>query len=264
MTAHQCAAAERDRWKARLRGARCQWLGARNRQELRDPEVRHTHPSVAAKKNVVWLEVAMHEPFGMRRRKASACREEDVQHFLPASRPLTQPAGDAPAFRDLHRHEHLILELTHVVDAEHVGMREEGHGSALAQDASAQLLRRHAGQAARPQHLECDLAIELRIVRRVHHPHAACSDGREDFVAADLWLAAGWERLVAACRLGRDCGGRHRDQFAACLALREVLLNTLEGLGRKPPLDELEERFFRGTAHRHDKPPFVARAAELL
>jgi hypothetical protein len=101
-----------------------------------------------------------------------------------------------------------------VVDGDDVGVREAGERLRLAEQSG---VRAGAAAAAAEEHLEGDLAIELRVVGGVDDAHAALTERAEHDVAADLGgglvragggprraLVGGGDRLRDALRFG-DC-----------------------------------------------------------
>ena len=90
------------------------------------------------------------------------------------------PQG-APA-QQLHRDEHPAVYVAHVVDGDHVGVREAGQRLGLPLESGVGL-GRQIGVGA--QHLEGDLAVQLRVVGRVDDPRGAGAQALEDHEAAD-------------------------------------------------------------------------------
>ncbi len=85
----------------------------------------------------------------------------------------------------LHRQEDLAVERPHVVDGDHVRVRELGERLRLAEQAAARAEGRRLRQRIGAEELEGDLAPELGIVRRVDHPHGAGAHHLEHDVAAE-------------------------------------------------------------------------------
>jgi hypothetical protein len=80
---------------------------------------------------------------------------------------------------ELHRDEHAIVHRAGVVHRDHVRVHQLRHRLGLAQQPRASI------PAARVHELHRDPAIELRIVRRVHHAHAPQTEHREQLVVAE-------------------------------------------------------------------------------
>ena len=93
------------------------------------------------------------------------------------------PVTERVAFDQLHGDEHPIAERPHVVDHHHVRVRHAGDGLRLAQEPHPPL--RRLALRAGAQELDGDLAIELRIVGRVHLPHPSLSQEAQHHESTD-------------------------------------------------------------------------------
>jgi hypothetical protein len=152
-------------------------------RRARQPEVHHPHAAVVPDHHVVGLEVAVHEVPRVCGREAPAGLHEHVERLGPRVPALPDPRRERVPFDELHRHEHLAGVLAHVVHDHHVRVGEPGQRLRLGQQPPV-ALRHPLRPAARAQQLERHLAVELGVVRRVHHPHRARAQLAEHHVAA--------------------------------------------------------------------------------
>ena len=102
--------------------------------------------------------------------------------FVDRDRPALQALGEVLAVHQLQHEEELPLRLLEAVDGGDAGVVECGKDLRLAPEPGEPLgvLRHLAGQ-----HLEGDLAPELRVGRAVHLAHAAGADRRRDPVVGE-------------------------------------------------------------------------------
>ena len=75
-------------------------------------------------------------------------------------------------------HEHAALAVPDIEDRHHMGVGELGHRLGLADQRGRQ--RPPAGRVA--QHLHRDLAVQIRVVRRIHVAHRPVADVLKDHV----------------------------------------------------------------------------------
>src|SRR5580704_2041056 len=104
------------------------------------------------------------------------------------------------------------------MDGDDIGMRETSHRLRLAHEASgrAPAITRQIGV----QQLECDLAIETRVSRRIDHAHATLSEPRVDDVASNVFAGCDKGRARAERderRRPRRCGEIHRWRWALAI-----------------------------------------------
>jgi hypothetical protein len=119
---------------------------------------------------------------------------EDGEDLGARPRLLRLPILQRRAVDELHRDEDAVPERPRVVNGDDVGMRELGDRLGLAEQPDPRDGVR--GALVRPQELEGDLAIELRVVGGVDLAHAAAPDHVEDGVAADAGSALQRSQLV--------------------------------------------------------------------
>ena len=91
--------------------------------------------------------------------------------------------GERVALDELHRDEDALVQRARVVDGDDVGVRQARHRLGLAQQPRPAL-----GARPRPpaRQLERDAPIQLGIIRRVDHAHAAAPDRAQHLIAVDL------------------------------------------------------------------------------
>jgi hypothetical protein len=149
----------------------------------RQAEVRHPDAAILAHQDVGGLEDAVDEPRGVRGGQSPARGQIGGEQLPPAPRLLPLPLQQRLAVHQLHGHEDLGVVLVHVVDGHHVGMGQPGHGLRLAQQPGP--ARGHLGASvwiSRRQQLQRHLPVQHRVVRGVHHPHAALAQGLQHHV----------------------------------------------------------------------------------
>ena len=147
----------------------------------------------------------------------------------------SQPVGDGVPLDELHRDEDLVVERADVVDDDDVRVRQPRDRLRLAQRPLPPLGQRDAVAGLDPQELDRDLAIELRIVRRVDLAHPAAPDQPQHDVAADDRAAS--ERRGG--RIDRNVRGSR------------VRLRHLE---QGPPISANPESKLRATVRHHPTP----------
>ena len=116
-----------------------------------------------------------------------------------------QPVRDGVPLHVLHRDEDLVFERADVVRDDDVRVRQARDRLRLAQRALPPLRQRDAVARLHAQQLDRDLAIQLRVVRRVDLAHAAAPDHRQHDVAADARPA----RERGRHRIGQRLTGAH-------------------------------------------------------
>jgi hypothetical protein len=144
--------------------------------DARDAEVEHEHAAVVAQHHVVGLEVAVHEPLGVGASQARARGLEHREDLCPRALRQGEPPLERDPVDELHHDEREPLDLADLVDLRDVGVGEPGHGLGLAHEPALTLV------APLPPQLDGDLAIELLVVRGVHHPRPAAAEPVEQHV----------------------------------------------------------------------------------
>jgi WD40 repeat protein len=155
------------------------------REVLRDAEIDDAH-AIVADDDVVGLDVAVDEAGPMRGREPGA-RFAHHPHDVAPRPARADPRAQRYADDELHHHHHRAVALVDVVHRDDVGMRELGERARLPLHIST-----------RVQHLDRDLAIEPRVIRREHGAHRAAADPIEQHEPAQA------RRVIAAEQAGLD------------------------------------------------------------
>ena len=108
--------------------------------------------------------------------------EGDLDRLARRQRTVLEPLAERLALEQLHGGVDGALLAAEVVYGEDVGVREGGHRLRLALEAREGL--RVLGEVPR-QHLDGDVALELRVPCPVDDTHAALAELREDLVRSD-------------------------------------------------------------------------------
>ena len=222
-----------------------------------------TVPS-CADHDVLWLEVAVDDARGVRRREAPAGGEEDVAYLAPARgacRPAS-PRASAPSTNSI-----AMKTRSSIVPASWTTTTFGWESRAMALRFAQQRGRGCARRARRRespvvQQLERDLAIELRVVGGIDLAHATAADQAEDHVAAHgraarqqtHWLRRRrrqrrlGRRDVRQPRSLREHRGRGRgDQIAARGAGAEMGVDGGDRGATETPFQEGDQRRLVGT-----------------
>jgi hypothetical protein len=169
--------------RGRARGPRLRRRRRRIGDRAGQAEVGDDHAPVVVEQDVVRLEVTVDQPDRVGGGQPAAGVAQDALDLAAPRRRLAgQPLGHGLAADDLHRHEVAAVGGPDLVNHDHVGMTDLGHRARLPQEAGP--LRRPGVAVA--QHLERDLALEIGIVRRPDHAHAAAADDAEQPVPPEL------------------------------------------------------------------------------
>ena len=168
-----------------------------SRRRAHQAEVGDAHDAVAIDERVGRLEVAVHQAGAVGGGQSARRLDVGRDDLAPAARPGLAPGGQVLAVDQLHHDAGAIAEPDHLVDGDHVRMRQLGHRLRLAHQSPARLAVVAGDQ------LDRDQAAQLRVVRRHHQAHAAEGDDVADRVAADLGADDALEP-----RLDGERGGR--------------------------------------------------------
>ena len=169
----------------------------------RKAEVEDLEPAVGGDHQVRGLDVAVHDPAGVG-------LAEGVRHLRAEAHDFLDPQG-APAdplreglpldelLRDVERRRAARLlrgRLAGLVDGGDAGVREDGGGAGLAQEA---LARRGVAGVLGAHELQRDVAAEDAVARPVDDAHAARAEASDDVEMRDrAWLHAGLRTVRAA------------------------------------------------------------------
>ena len=145
-------------------------------RELRQSEVENFYLPVRHKKNVCRLDVAMHNPLGMRRRQRVGDLHGNLEQFIHFHRlpdgMVTDPLFQALALKLLHHDERMAVVVVNVVNRADVRMVELRRGPSLARKAveRAFVLDQVIGNK-----LQRDMAPQAHVFRLVDHSHPAAA-----------------------------------------------------------------------------------------
>ena len=175
--------------------------------DLGEPEVEHEHAPVLRQHHVVGFQVAMNDPFAVRRAQRLGHVGGDRARLGDLDRALGDALTQADALDDLHDDEHALVGLADLEHGHDVGMHHPCGRARLPHEARAALVIAHD---RRRQHLDGDLAVQLWITRPIHLAHTASAEKRIDHEAAEL--GSGLERHgnTLAARRGDDTFSCHR------------------------------------------------------
>jgi hypothetical protein len=150
--------------------------------DLRQPEVENLGVPAFGNKNIRRLDVAMNDPFRMRRveRVGDFNRQEDDGFVLQRfSRDEMFQRG---AIQKLHGNERLLTVLADLVDGANIGVIESGSCSRLTAKAFQRLrVFRHFVW----QEFKGDKSAEFGVLSLVDHPHAAAAEFLDNAVVRD-------------------------------------------------------------------------------
>ncbi len=145
-------------------------------------EVEDLHVPVLRDEEVLGLQVAVNDPLLVRRREALRDLGCVVDDEVSGDRARIEPVAECLALQQLHHGIGNAVIRSEVEDRKNVRVGERGYRFRLALEAREHV--RIRGHRLR-QHLDRDIAVELRIPRTVHLPHAARAEGREDLVGPE-------------------------------------------------------------------------------
>ena len=147
----------------------------------REAEVADPRAPVGPDEDIVRLEVAVHEPGGVRGGEASTGLRQHLQHLGKLAGPRGEPISERAAVDELHRNEDLIVVRARVVRRDDVGVREPRDGLGLTEDAA---LRRARGLLDANE-LQRHPPVELGVARGIDGAHRALAELLLDDVAPD-------------------------------------------------------------------------------
>ena len=143
-------------------------------------EIGDANSPLPVDEHVVGLEVAVHDTCPVRGGQPLRGLMKEPYDFSPRRvRVFEQPHPQTRPSYVLHRNVGLALEHANVVNRHHARVREPGQRAGLLSQVLLDL-RKNTG----PQHLECDGAVEGRVVGSVHDAHAPLAELGFDDVAS--------------------------------------------------------------------------------
>ncbi len=149
------------------------------RHEPGQAEIQDLDRPLRAHHYVAGLQVAVHDPRGVRARQGVRDRDRHLQHLVEAHPLARDRVLERPAERVLHDDE---VDPVHGVDLVHgydVGMVERGGGPGFLDEAPAAAFVRHA---LRGKHLDRDVPTQARVARAIDFSHASRAQQRGDLV----------------------------------------------------------------------------------
>ena len=147
--------------------------------QLREAEIQNLDGASVADHDVRWLDVAMQNPGGVRRRQRICNLHRVLQAVRNRQSVAGKQLGQRRARDVLHRDEVDTLVLPDVVDRDDVRMIERGGGSGLVDEALSALF---ADRSVVPEQLDGDGPSEAHVDRTVDDAHAAFTDRRQYLV----------------------------------------------------------------------------------
>jgi hypothetical protein len=182
--------------------------------------------------------------------------------LLDRQRTAPQEDRKALSFDVLHHDEGTPLVLEHVVHRRHMRVRNAGGSARLADHAFAEVGPR-GGRGE--QALECDLAIEPRILRQEHFPHATATEPVQHHVRTNPAPRGDVDRIQRdrqGCIGGkREDGGQALEQRRIVALLPEKPLTIRRGSFQGGE-DQFLRLFPRCVAHRSACTPPCTRTAQ--
>ncbi len=158
---------------------------SRSIRAARQTEVEHADAAVFCDQHIVGLEVPVHDPGAVRCRNPLSREHEDAKDFTPVPLLGAQPLPKGGPLHVLHRNEDFFVEGAHVMDRDHIRMRQSGQSLRFPQQARFSVAPRGVQPCFGSQHLDCQLAIQFGIIGGVNDAHSAGADDVEDHVAAE-------------------------------------------------------------------------------
>jgi hypothetical protein len=101
------------------------------RRELREPEVQNLHAAVVGQKQILRLEVAVHDPLTVRRGEAGGDLDRDGDRASRRKRPGSEPASDRLTLEQLRDDIERAVVGADVVDGENVRVAQRADGLRL-------------------------------------------------------------------------------------------------------------------------------------
>jgi hypothetical protein len=173
--------ANRAEHESRFGGGGRRSRGNRIRLQAGQAEIQQLHVTVVTHHHVVGLDVAMDDLRRMRDRQRFGDLARDCDHprqrqCLCRERPHRGPLDK------LHRDVAIRADDAGFVNRHDVRMIERGGESGFAKQA---IERRVVRDQRAANHLQCDVALELRILRTIHLAHTAGAKLRHDVIVAE-------------------------------------------------------------------------------
>ena len=149
------------------------------RTQFREAEVEHLDAAVGGDHDVGRLEIAVDDALVVRGGQCVGDRERDRHQAFTGQTAVGNQSIERLTLDQLHREEVDAVRFLDRIDRDDVRMVEGGDGAGLALEAGEPV--GIAGEI-RGQHLERDLATELRVAGAIHFAHTACPERRSQHV----------------------------------------------------------------------------------
>src|SRR6516162_4727296 len=121
----------------------------------------------------------MDDPLVVRGLERGRDLPRDRQRLVEWNRPSRDPLVEVLAVDEFEHEELRAVGFIETVDRTNVRVIEGGEDVCFATEAGDTL---GIAREARGQDLQRDVTSELDIFRAIHLPHAACTEGRDDFI----------------------------------------------------------------------------------
>ena len=126
-------------------------------------------------------------------RKCTGNLDRDIEHFAELQRRVSHALAQCIAIDKFSGYEVDRIGLVNLMDGDDVGMVERGSSLGFPHKALHSI--RMSSNIGR-QNLQCNFAIEFRILRQIHLTHPARAELRANFVTTEF----------CACGDGHSCG----------------------------------------------------------
>ena len=141
--------------------------------------------------DVAGFQIAVDHASAMRLVQSFADLNAELQHLRQRQRAFAQAVGKSFAFEKLHDQIVSSILMANIVQSADVGMIQRRNRPCLALKALPGFGRREM----RRKNLNRNRAIEAGVARAVNLAHAACTDGGDDFIGAELCARSEWHRV---------------------------------------------------------------------
>ena len=147
-------------------------------QHLRDSEVGDLHATVLIDKQILRLDVAMHDAVLMRVLQRLADRRHDRQGLLRRKPAELHRLAQIHSVHEFHDQEIQPVAFSKLMHGDNIRMVQRGERLRLLHES---LLERRVGDALRGEELQRDETIESFLPRLVNHAHSAAAEALENF-----------------------------------------------------------------------------------
>jgi len=140
---------------------------------LRQTEVEDLQPPVTGQTQVSRLQIAVDEPFGVRRLEPIGQLHPEAENFVFGQRTLGKSGAECHSGNQLHHQKIQILLLDEFVNRSNIGVIELGQGERLLPKSPA---RGSLWCGNDGKHLQGDIAIQVIVMCSIYNAHAAGAD----------------------------------------------------------------------------------------